>query len=120
MKTKQDTHSTKKNAAQIVVFGVVQGVGFRPFVYRLAHEFQYKGWVKNIGFGVEIHLESKKETDFKDFLNAFQEAKPPLSQIEEITLEHTSAFNLKDFTIKKSKTLPPELLWMRLQSKEIE
>ena len=99
----KDTLPVKKNAIQIVVFGVVQGVGFRPFIYRLAHEFQYKGWVKNIGFGVEIRLESKKETDFKDFLKAFQEAKPPLSQIEEIHLEHTSSLNLKDFTIKKSK-----------------
>jgi hydrogenase maturation protein HypF len=99
----KDTHPVKKNAVQIVVFGVVQGVGFRPFIYRLAHEFQYKGWVKNIGFGVEIHLESRKETDFKDFLNAFHETKPPLSQIEEFTLENTSSFNLKDFTIKRSK-----------------
>ena len=79
----KDTLPVNKKAIQIIVFGVVQGVGFRPFIYRLAHEFQYKGWVKNIGFGVEIRLESKKETDFKDFLKAFQEAKPPLSQIEE-------------------------------------
>ncbi len=36
------------SAIEMVVFGVVQGVGFRPFVYRMAHELGYKGWVKNI------------------------------------------------------------------------
>jgi hydrogenase maturation protein HypF len=93
----------KKNSVQIVVFGVVQGVGFRPFVYRLARQFKYTGWVKNIGFGVEIHLESAEKTDFKDFLRALQEEKPPLSQIEEIKLKPAPFLELKDFSIKKSK-----------------
>jgi hydrogenase maturation protein HypF len=68
MKTKVNSKRPKGHAAEVVVFGVVQGVGFRPFVYRLAHEFHYKGWVKNIGFGVEIHVESEEKTDFKEFL----------------------------------------------------
>ena len=92
-----------KKAVRIVVFGVVQGVGFRPFIYRLAHRFNYAGWVKNIGFGVEIHLESKIKTDFKDFLNAVEETRPPLSQIEEIILEPAAFLGLKDFTIQKTK-----------------
>ena len=97
------TKDQKGLAAEVVVFGVVQGVGFRPFIYRLAHEFHYKGWVKNIGFGVEIHVESKEKADFKDFLKALQEKKPPLSQIEEIIHKTASFQNVKDFTIKKSK-----------------
>lgn len=103
MKIRQNTNTVNKNAIRIVVSGVVQGVGFRPFIYRLAHEFQYTGWVKNIGFGVEIHLESKEKTDFRKFLKALQETQPPLSQIEEIILENASFLNLKDFTIQKSK-----------------
>ncbi len=103
MKTENMTKRPKGYAAEVVVFGVVQGVGFRPFIYRLAHEFQYKGWVKNIGFGVEIHVESKEKTDFKDFLKALQEKKPPLSQIEEIIHKSALFKGSKDFTIKKSK-----------------
>ncbi len=102
-KAKSDTNMDKKRAVRIVVFGVVQGVGFRPFIYRLAHRFHCAGWVKNIGFGVEIHLESKIKTDFKDFLNALEETGPPLSQIEEIILEPAAFLGLKDFTIKKTK-----------------
>jgi len=100
---KYKTKDQKGYAIRMVVFGVVQGVGFRPFIFRLANKFRYKGWVKNIGFGVEIHVESEEKTDFKDFLKALREKKPPLSQIEEIIHKPVSSQNLKDFTIKKSK-----------------
>ncbi len=100
---KKKTEKFLGNAIDIVVFGVVQGVGFRPFIYRLAHKFGFKGWVKNIGFGVEIHLESKEKTDFNDFLTSLQEKKPSLSQIEDIVLKSSISKNLKDFIIKRSK-----------------
>ncbi len=103
MKTKNNTKESKGSAIKIVVFGVVQGVGFRPFIYRLAGKFCYNGWVQNIGFGVGIHLESEKKKDFKDFFKAFDDEKPPLSQIEEITFQSAPFQNFKDFTIKKSK-----------------
>lgn len=103
MKTLDKKSRKEGSAIRVVVFGVVQGVGFRPFVYRLAHKFQYKGWVKNIGFGVEFHLEAPEKTDFKDFLKALKEKKPPLSQIEEIRVKPASFRNLQDFIIKSSK-----------------
>jgi hydrogenase maturation protein HypF len=94
----------KSTAIDIVVFGVVQGVGFRPFVYRIAKEFGYTGWVKNIGHGVEIHLESKDKTDFNDFFTAFERAKPPLAQVEDTQVTPSSQFhNCRDFVIKKTK-----------------
>ena len=93
----------KGTAIQAVVFGVVQGVGFRPFIYRLANTFHLKGWVKNIGFGVEIHLESREKTGFKDFLKALKEDNPPLSQIESVTVKPATYHNLNDFKIKKSQ-----------------
>ena len=96
-------NTTSPSALDITVFGVVQGVGFRPFIYRIAKELGYKGWVKNIGFGVEIHLETEKETDFKDFLDALDTQKPPLSQIEEVSHKSAAYKNLEDFEIKKSK-----------------
>jgi hydrogenase maturation protein HypF len=93
----------KGSALEMVVFGVVQGVGFRPFIYRLAHDLGYKGWVKNIGFGVEIHIEKEEKDNFQDFLLALRDNIPPLAQIREITLKPASHQGLKRFSIKKSK-----------------
>jgi len=93
---------THKSAINAVVFGVVQGVGFRPFVYRLAKKLNYKGWVKNIGYGVEIHLEKEGETDFKSFFTRLQKERPPLSQIEHISLKASTPQSLDDFEIRKS------------------
>ena len=87
----------------MVVFGVVQGVGFRPFIYRLAQDLDYKGWVKNIGFGVEIHIEKDKKSDFQDFLFELQNNTPPLAQIKEITVNPASHLGLEHFIIKKTK-----------------
>ncbi len=89
-------------AVTAVVFGVVQGVGFRPFVYRLAHEFRYRGWVKNIGFGVEIHLESKNPVDFESFFHELRRRKPPLSIIETLELQTSGYTGCREFTIQKS------------------
>ena len=71
-KTSQNKSEGQGRAIDAIVFGVVQGVGFRPFVYRIAKELGFAGWVKNVGFGVEIHLESKNRKGFKDFWNAFE------------------------------------------------
>lgn len=90
-------------AVTAVVFGVVQGVGFRPFVYRLAHEFHYCGWVKNIGYGVEIHLESSIPVDFDPFFQALRSRKPPLSIIESVETKLSDFTNCPEFSIKKSE-----------------
>jgi hydrogenase maturation protein HypF len=102
MKKRNKDNRIKSSAIRVVVSGVVQGVGFRPFIYRLANRFRYEGWVKNIGFGVEIHLESSEKTDFRGFLEALAQTPPPLSQIEEVIIKPAAPLNLKDFTIKKS------------------
>jgi len=94
----------KTNAVNIRVFGVVQGVGFRPFIYRIAKKLGYSGWVKNIGFGVEIHLESNKTGDFSDFVETFEKEKPPLALIEEFEIEEVPYLKLTDFTIKKTES----------------
>jgi hydrogenase maturation protein HypF len=91
------------NALRITVFGVVQGVGFRPFVFRLAERFGYSGWVKNIGYGVEIHVEAAKRTDFRPFLDALRDEKPPLALIEEIEAKAAVPLGPKKFRIRKSK-----------------
>ncbi|MEW5901743.1 MAG: Sua5/YciO/YrdC/YwlC family protein, partial [Acidobacteriota bacterium] len=91
------------SALRATVFGVVQGVGFRPFIFRLAERFGYKGWVKNIGYGVDIHLEATLKTDFSEFLRALREEKPPLAQVESVASRPASFRRYADFRIQKSK-----------------
>ncbi len=81
--------SLPASARRLALTGRVQGVGFRPFVYRLAHRFGLTGWVKNATGRVEIHIEG---TD--DALNAFTHAliaeAPPLSRPHLLSSEPAS------------------------------
>ena len=97
------TLTGEEKAARITVFGVVQGVGFRPFIFRLARSLRYKGWVKNAGFGVEIHLEGGRKPGFDNFLKALQKEKPPLSRIETVKVKAAAFRKFKDFRIVKSR-----------------
>ncbi len=86
----------------IKVEGVVQGVGFRPFVYRIAHRYGIKGYVKNLGdAGVEIFAEAP-EKRIKDFVRALREEAPPLARVENMKLKKTAAKGFKKFEIKRS------------------
>jgi hydrogenase maturation protein HypF len=89
-------------STDLIVTGVVQGVGFRPFVYRTARDLDYRGWVKNIGRGVAIHLEKSSPTDFQDFLDSFSKNLPPLAQVEDIRMSEGSYAGCEEFTIKKT------------------
>jgi len=65
------------------VRGVVQGVGFRPFVYRLAQEHDLKGWVRNTSGNVEIEVEGDEET-LENFLSDLEAKAPPMARIERV------------------------------------
>ncbi len=93
----------KKRALRVTVAGVVQGVGFRPFLFRLADRWGYRGWVRNIGSGVEIHIESDKPTDFGPFLQALEKKKPPLARIERLDARPASPQGCAGFRIIPSK-----------------
>lgn len=73
----------KQRAYRLIVKGTVQGVGFRPFVYRLASRLGFTGYVKNVGQGVEIFLEGN-QTGLEKFLRALKEEPPPLARIESV------------------------------------
>ena len=53
---------------KISIFGIVQGVGFRPYIYNLARKHKINGWVRNDENGVEIEAYAKKE-DIENFIN---------------------------------------------------
>ena len=90
-------------ACSIRVRGVVQGVGFRPFVYRLAQENTLNGWVLNAGEGVEMHVEG--EADRLDiFVRELSAQAPVAAAISTIEVEPASSRGLTGFTIRESSS----------------
>ncbi len=86
---------------QIRVRGIVQGVGFRPFVYNLARELSLTGYVFNSSAGVRIEIEGTDESVQK-FLDALQHRPPPLALIAEIAVADLDALGDDDFVIQPS------------------
>ena len=68
---------------RIGVSGVVQGVGFRPFVYRLAHDHGLTGWVLNHSGGVDIEVEGSPAA-LDGFVRELETEAPPLARIEAV------------------------------------
>lgn len=85
----------------IKVQGIVQGVGFRPFVYNLALCNSLKGWVNNNSEGVYIDLEGNGK-NLESFIYNLKNNAPPLSKIENISIEYKPVKGYKNFIIKKS------------------
>jgi hydrogenase maturation protein HypF len=93
----------KIRAVRVLVTGVVQGVGFRPFIYRLACRFGFQGYVKNVGPGVEIHLERRGALGRQAFFKAIRLERPPLARIEEIKAWPAPFRGFKKFQVLASR-----------------
>jgi hydrogenase maturation protein HypF len=89
------------NAYSIKVRGVVQGVGFRPFVYRLARANGLKGWVLNAEEGVEIHLEGEQGT-LQAFLAEMKARPPQAAAIADVRVRPAETSGFAEFTIRES------------------
>lgn len=87
---------------------MVQGVGFRPFIYVLAHKFKINGWVENRNDGVVIHAEHHK-TVLDDFIRAITDEAPLASNIFEINASETDLLPFQNFVIKKSESTSEEV-----------
>ena len=70
------------NGIQLRIKGIVQGVGFRPYVWQLAHELNLKGDVCNDAEGVLVRLLNVEELEF--FISQLHERCPPLARIDSI------------------------------------
>jgi hydrogenase maturation protein HypF len=97
-----DNNLDMASACSIRVRGVVQGVGFRPFVYRLACANTLNGWVLNAEEGVEIHLEGA-ETGLEAFVRDLKSQPPPAACIAEIDVRPAEATGLHEFSIRTSQ-----------------
>ncbi len=89
-------------ALSIRIRGVVQGVGFRPFVYRLAQEHGIAGWVLNGEEGVAIHAEGPERTLWR-FAEELRLQAPPAAVISEIEVEAVANTGLTAFEIRESE-----------------
>ena len=85
----------------IVIKGIVQGVGFRPFVYRLAKSLSICGYVQNTSEGVYTEIEGENAA-CDEFITALKQHPPVLSQIRSIQVEKQPLCGCSDFTIKES------------------
>lgn len=89
-------------AWSIHVRGIVQGVGFRPFVVRLAQRHAISGWVLNSGDGVELHVEGV-EAALPAFLDALKAEPPAAARIESIHVAPARPAGFRQFTIRHSQ-----------------
>ncbi|WP_181372377.1 carbamoyltransferase HypF [Helicobacter pylori] len=93
---------------KITLFGVVQGVGMRPFIYSLAQKLELVGFVRNTQAALEIILPAHKT---ESFLNALKKGLPPLALVEKIIISpYDKALHFNDFRILESKNHPLNLL----------
>jgi hydrogenase maturation protein HypF len=96
-------------ALEINITGLVQGVGFRPFVYRLARNLGLNGWVNNSAEGVLIQVEGNPE-NLSQFLTRLQSENPPRSRIYSLEFKPIEAIHYQNFKIRESidgnKTTP--------------
>jgi hydrogenase maturation protein HypF len=89
-------------ARSVKVRGMVQGVGFRPFVFRLARANSLAGWVLNEPHGVDIHLEGA-EPALQAFLRDLEGQAPAAARITAVEVDPSEQTGLEDFTIRESR-----------------
>lgn len=99
---------------KVTISGTVQGVGFRPFVYRTAKRNNIRGYIKNSGNSVELSIDGDKKNIDK-FLYELKNNKPPLSRINSIDIKPCNE-QYNDFRIVKSEkngisdsVIPPDV-----------
>ncbi|MBF0229431.1 MAG: carbamoyltransferase HypF [Desulfamplus sp.] len=96
-------------AKEFNIKGVVQGVGFRPFIFQLAHHYGLKGEVFNTSKGVTVIVETSSDNlnNIERFKIDITDKKPPLSIISEINSQSIAPSHYKDFVISKSTKFSP-------------
>jgi hydrogenase maturation protein HypF len=95
---------SRMQGVRIHITGIVQGVGFRPFIFGLAKRLDLKGWVRNTSAGVDIELDGQREV-LEAFLRALREEAPPLSRIDELSATFQNPQDFTSFDILHSEVL---------------
>lgn len=90
-------------ARRVEIKGIVQGVGFRPYIFGLARRFQLKGEIANTSGGVVIHVEGPRE-NMHHFLDDMVKNPPPLAHITDILVYQEIFEGFKSFSIVQSRS----------------
>lgn len=90
-----------KHGYEIKIKGIVQGIGFRPFIYKLAQDLNLKGWVQNSGEGVVINVECTEE-ELKVFPEKIKQEKPLQAQIYAWEIKQLNFRGYQNFIIRES------------------
>ena len=75
-----------RKTVRLIIEGIVQGVGFRPFLHRLADRHSVSGWVRNTSSGLEGVLKGTP-TSLEDFLSELKTSPPPMASVEAVRTE---------------------------------
>ena len=95
-------------ACHIIVTGLVQGVGFRPFVYRIALRYNLSGWVRNTSENVEIFVQGPLHL-LEDFINELNSDPPLASHIHNIIPVFTEPTEIQGFQIRRSENISEKI-----------
>ncbi len=93
----------------IHINGIVQGVGFRPFIFSLASDHNLLGWVRNSASGVDIEV-SGSQREIRSFIDKIPNQAPPLAQIDSIAFENIDNKIFFDFKIIPSKNTDSDFI----------
>jgi hydrogenase maturation protein HypF len=96
---------TDLRAVEVTIGGIVQGVGFRPFVHRLALRHGLGGWVRNEAGAVRVIAQGTR-AQVRDFLAALPRELPPLARIDELLVRDVPAGPLAGFRVVPSDVAP--------------
>ena len=94
--------SVELGRARIIVRGIVQGVGFRPFIYRLANDHELNGWVLNSTEGVVIEVEGSTKR-IEEFIADITLSAPPLAVVEKVESSFLPPIGYRSFIIQPSQ-----------------
>ena len=90
--------------AKVNIHGIVQGVGFRPFIHKLVREYRLSGYIKNTSSGVELELEGERP-ELERFVADVPVRAPKLALIERVETAYSPELkHFQGFEIRKSRT----------------
>ena len=101
-------NTLRKKSILVIVTGLVQGVGFRPFVYRIAKKHELTGWVQNTNENVRV-LITGASLNIDHFLISLNKESPPAALIEEISITEMETMPFPTFTILNSHDVSDEI-----------
>ncbi|TFH65285.1 MAG: carbamoyltransferase HypF, partial [Candidatus Zixiibacteriota bacterium] len=99
--TPQHDYQDGTHRLRLVIRGAVQGVGFRPYIYRLASELKLRGYVTNTAQGVVIDIEQNQQT-LDQFLARLPRELPPRAFIQSCEVSHLDPLGQESFEIRTS------------------